>query len=201
MIYYFCFIELLPTAKVILHVFNHLFILLLDDYDIQIIAKPVLELLQQPTTYLQWKCKCLVLFIVIKLLDYAEYRQTIWGTLNPLFYLHFLSDSNETLRTCIFQLIEKFISIKDAAWVDWYDCLLGMGEASDWMKWTRRQLPNLDDVHRIHNRLLLCINTPAESIHRDDLLHFSLFILEGVVYFYILCKLDCAEKSQFTNIQ
>ena len=140
----------------------------------------MLDLLQQPTTYLQWKSKCLSLFIIIKLLDYPEYRQSIWGTLNPLFYLHFLSDSNQTLRTCIFQLIEKTISIKDGSWVDWYDCLVGMGEISDWMKWIRRQLPTLDDTQRVRSRLLLCINTPAESIHRDEILHYSLYILEGV---------------------
>ena len=140
----------------------------------------MLELLQQPTTYLQWKSKCLALFVVIKLLDYPEYRQSIWGTLNPLFYLHFLSDSNQTLRTCISQLMEKAISIKDNSWVDWYDCLVGMGETSDWVKWIRRQLPTLDDTQRVRSRLLLCINTPAESIHRDEILHYSLYILEGV---------------------
>ena len=76
--------------------------------------------------------------------------------------------------------MEKAISIKDGSWVDWYDCLVGMGETSDWMQWTRRQLPTLDDTQRVRSRLLLCINTPAESIHRDEILHYSLYILEGV---------------------
>ena len=118
--------------------------------------------------------------IVTRLFDFPDDRPQLWQILNPIFYIHFLSDPNELLRSCIFQLIEKAVSVHDFSWIDWYDCLLGEGEQSAWMDWVQQRLPTADDTVRVHSRLLLCINTPSESLHRDDLVHFSLFVVEGV---------------------
>lgn len=118
--------------------------------------------------------------IATRLFDFPDCRQQLWHILNPVFYIHFLSDPNEILRSCVFQLIEKAVWVHDSSWIDWFDCLLGMGEQSAWMDWVQNRLPQADARGRVHSRLLLCVNTPSESLHRDDVVHYSLFIVEGV---------------------
>ena len=136
-------------------------------------------LIQDNTCWLQWRTKCLALLICTELHMDSQEMNLFYNFLNSCIYSTIILDDHEEVWICLFQLIEQLDKRKG---VDWIDCMRSVEEnrqmsrpsVSAWLK--SFTFP----VHHFKECLKVCIETPRESLHYDQQIHYHLHILEGV---------------------
>lgn len=136
-------------------------------------------LIQDNTCWIHWRTKCLALLICTELHMDSQEMNSFYRFLNGCIYSAIILDDHEEVWICLFQLIEQLDKRKG---VDWIDCMRSVEEnrqmsrpfISTWLK------SFTFSVHHFKECLTVCIETPKESLHYDQQIHYCLHILEGV---------------------